>query len=97
MNGVDRGTDELDTEFSSTPRLARPMAVFKRGLSAHGRRQERVGTFALDDLFDRIEGNRFNVGPVGKIRVGHDRGRIAVDQDDAVALFFEALQAWVPE
>ena len=33
--------------------------------------------------------HRLDVGPVGQLRVGHDRRRIRVDQDDPVALLLE--------
>ena len=32
---------------------------------------------------------RFDVGTVGKFRIGHDRRRIAVDQNDFEALLFQ--------
>src|SRR5262249_12944396 len=45
----------------------------------------------LDDLGDDLRGDRLDVGSVGQIRIGHDRGRIGVDQDDPVALRLERL------
>src|SRR5690606_36935938 len=36
-------------------------------------------------------GDRLHVGRVGQIRVGHDRRRVGVDQDDPVALFLQRL------
>jgi hypothetical protein len=55
------------------------------------------GAFALDDLGDDLGRDRLDVGGIGQIRIGHDRRRVRVDQDDAVALFAQALQACVPE
>ena len=45
--------------------------------------------FALDDLFDKIRGNGFDVRPIRKIRIGHDRRRVTVDEDGAVPFFAE--------
>jgi len=47
--------------------------------------------FARDDFFHRLRGNRFDVGAVGKFRVGHDGGRIGIDQDNAEALLAQGL------
>ena len=34
---------------------------------------------------------RLDIGCIGQIRVGHDRGRVGVDQHDAVALLAQRL------
>ena len=47
------------------------------------RGQECVGAFLGNDLFDHFGSNRLDVGGISKLRVRHDRGRIAVNQDDA--------------
>ena len=44
-----------------------------------------------NDLFDHFGSDRLDVGGVGELRVGHDRGRVAVDQHDAVALLAQRL------
>jgi hypothetical protein len=33
----------------------------------------------------------FDVSAVGELRVGHDGGRVGVDEDDAVAFFLEGF------
>ena len=43
---------------------------------------------------------RLDVGPIGRRRIGHDRGRIRVDQHDLVAFFaqgFAGLRAGIVE
>src|SRR4029079_3032885 len=50
------------------------------------RRQHRVGTFAFDDLGDDVGRDRLDVRGIGEVRVGHDRRRVGVDQDDPVPL-----------
>jgi len=60
------------------------------GLPAE-RRQQAVRPLPADDLRDEVERDRFDVDLVGHVRVGHDRGRVAVDQDDFVTFFPERL------
>ena len=62
----------------------------ERGLAAH-RGQEGVGLLGLDDLLDDFRGDRFDIGRVGQVRVGHDRRRIGIDEDDAVAFGLQRL------
>ena len=76
--------------FSSTPCLARSSAQFSAvwppmvGSSASGR--------SLAMIFStHLPGDRLDVGDVGHLRVGHDRRRVGVDQDDPVALFAQRL------
>ena len=64
--------------------------ICKRGLAAHGW-QQRVRTFLLDDLGHDLPGDRFDVGDVGHFRVGHDRRRVGIHQDDLVTLFAQGL------
>ncbi len=69
------------------------------GLAAE-RREERVGPFGFDHLFDHLPGERLDVGPIGGGRIGHDRGGVGVDEDDLVALLaqrFAGLGAGVIE
>ena len=63
----------------------------ERGLAAH-RRQERVGPLAAQHRRDAFEVERLQVGRVGEAGVGHDRGRVRVDDDRAVALLAQHLQ-----
>ena len=71
--------------FSSTPVSSQRHRRVQRGLAAEGGEQ-RVGALLLDDLLDELRGDRLDVGRVGELRVGHDRGRVGVDQDDPEAL-----------
>ncbi len=60
------------------------------GLAAQGGEQG-IRPLPLDDLHDHLRGDGLDVGAVGHLRVGHDGGRVAVDQDHLVALFPEGL------
>ena len=90
VDGVGGGADHLDVEFLQHAHLAQRQRAIERGLPAHGGKQ-RVGTFALDDLGDDLRRDRLDVGGVGEVRIGHDRRRIGIDQDDPVAFLLERL------
>ncbi len=62
----------------------------ERGLAAHGR-QQRVGTLLGDDLGDNLRGDRLDVGGVRETRIGHDRRRVGVDQNDPVTFLLQRL------
>ena len=59
-------------------------------LAAQGR-QHGVRLLDGEDLLDDLEGDRLDIGSVGHLRVGHDRGRVRVDQHDLVALLAQGL------
>ena len=46
---------------------------------------------ADDDFFDAFGRDGLDVGAVGELRVGHDGGRVGVDEHDAVAFLLERL------
>ena len=60
------------------------------GLAAHGR-QNCIRPLAIDDSGNRLPLYGFNVSGIGHRRIGHNRGRIGVDQDDPVPLLAQGL------
>src|SRR5690606_21983782 len=62
----------------------------ERRLAAHGR-QQRIGTFLLDDARNRAPVNRLDVDRIRDFRIGHDRGGIRVHQHDAETLLAQRL------
>ena len=83
------GADELDAELRrERPASASCIGEVERRLAAH-RRQERVGALPLDDRREHVVLERLDVGPVREVRVGHDRRRVRVREDDPVALLAE--------
>src|SRR5439155_3751048 len=55
---------------------------------------------ALYDQLEKLWRQRLDVGPIGDMRVGHDRGRVGVDQHGRAALFAQgaaSLRAGVVE
>ena len=72
------------------PRSASSIAVFRPvcppivGSSASGRSASMMRS-------QHVGGDRLDVGAVGEARVGHDRRRVGVDQDDPEALLLQRL------
>ena len=86
IDGVKGRADQLDVVLLEHARLAQRHGRVQRGLSAQ-RRQQRVRTFLGDDLLEDRGGDRLDVGGVGHFRIGHDGGRVGIDQNDPNALF----------
>ena len=90
---VDRflgGADQLDVEFGQHAFAREVERAIQRRLSTH-RRQQRVRPLAFDDFRDHRPRDRLDVGDVGHFRIGHDRRRIAVHQDHAIAFLAQRL------
>ncbi len=95
LERVEPGAQELHAMLLQQAALGQRDREVDRGLSAH-RRQDRVGLLALQDLAQAFDRERLDVGAVftvrgarrigQEIRIGHDRRRIRVHQDDAIAL-----------
>ena len=86
VDGVKGGADQLDVVLLEHTGLAERHRSVQRGLATQGG-QQGVGAFLGDDLLKDGRGDRLDVGGVGHLRVGHDRGRVGVHEDDADALF----------
>ena len=89
-DGLAPGADQLHGVLLQHAVVGQVQRAVQRGLPAHGR-QQRVGPFLGDDLLDRLPVDRFDVDRVRHVRVGHDRGRVAVDQHHPVALVAQRL------
>ena len=82
--------------ISSTPEpVERPVLEqrergIERRLPAH-RRKQRVGPLLLEDLGDDLRRDRLDIGRVGELRIGHDRRRVRIDDDHAIAFGFQRL------
>ena len=85
LDRLDVRADQLDAVLLEDARLVQRHRGVQRGLAAEGGEQ-RVRALLLDDLLDDLRGDRLDVGGVGELRVGHDRRRVGVDQDDPQAL-----------
>ncbi len=82
------GADELDVALLEDAPLGEREGEVDGRLAADGR-QDRVRPLPVDDPLQEVGRQRLDVGGVGELRVRHDRGRVRVDEDDAVALALE--------
>ena len=88
LRGGDRvlgGADHLDAVTIEHAAVAELGGQVERGLPAE-RRQQGVGSLAGDDRLEHCCVERLDIGGVGELGVGHDRGRVRVGQDHPVAL-----------
>ncbi len=90
LDGIEVGADELDVVALQRPVLVQRDRGVERGLPAQGG-QQRVDLVAAlgllgDHPFDECRGDGLDVGVVGVLGVGHDGGRIGVDQADLQSL-----------
>ena len=76
--------DQLHAVAFQDAGLPQGLGEVERGLPPEGREQ-RVGAFRSEDRLDVGGIQRFDVGPVGDVGVGHDRRGVAVHEHDAVA------------
>ncbi len=83
-------TDQLDAVALEGAVLGERARHVERGLAAHGR-QAGVRALAGDDLGDHLGRDRLDIGRIGQLRIGHDRGRVRVDQNHPIALGFQRL------
>ncbi len=90
VDGCGLGADQLHPVLAQHPVVVQIERAVQRGLPAHGR-QDGVGPFFLDDGLDHLPGDGLDIGDIGRFRVGHNGRRIAVDQNDLVALFAQRL------
>ncbi len=88
---VEAGADQLDAELVEDAVLREAAGEVESGLAAE-RREERVWPLALEHAGDPLHVERLQVRAVGVAGVGHDRGRVRVDDDRAVALGAEDLE-----
>ncbi len=88
---LDRRPDQLDADVLQHSGVRELDREVERGLSAQ-RGQKRIRTLALEHRGDALQIERLDVGAICEAGVGHDRGRIRVDDDRAVPVFAEHLQ-----
>ena len=79
------GADQLDAVAVQHAGFGQADGQVEGGLPADGG-QQGLGPLALDDPLQHAGRERLDVGAVGQLRVGHDGGRVGVDQHHPVAL-----------
>ena len=83
--------DQLDAVLLERAGLRQRHRDVERRLAAH-RRENRVRPLLLEDQLDELRRHRLDVRPIRELRIGHDRRRVGVDEDDLVALFLERFR-----
>ena len=78
-DGFGVGSDDLDAVGLEDPPLGQGHGQVEGGLPAE-RREQGVRTLLLDDRGQDVRVEGLHIGPVGHGRVGHDGGRVGVDQ-----------------
>jgi len=87
IDRVDRRANQLDVVLLQCALLCQRDGQVQRRLTADGWKH-RIGTLAFDDLLEDLRRQWLDVGPIRDLRIGHDRRRVAVDEND-----FEAFGA----
>ena len=90
VDGLRAGADQFDLVFVEHPLVPEVKRAVQGSLATHGR-QNRVRPLFGDDFFDCLPGDGLDISHIGRRRVRHDGGRIAVDQDDLVTLLTQRL------
>ena len=90
VDGVGVGANHTDVVFVEGATFKEVHGRVEGGLAAESG-EEGVGLFGDDDALDEVGGNGLNVDALGGLRVGHDGGRIGVDEDHFVAFFAEGF------
>ena len=85
VDRLERRAEHLDAQPVEVTGLRERDAQVETGLTAQ-RRQQRVRSLPPQDLQDGGGREGLDVGPVGEPWVGHDRGRVRVDQTHLVPL-----------
>ena len=85
LHRADRRPERLDSVSREDAGLVESHGEVERGLAADGR-QQRVRPLPRDDRRDGVPVQRLDVRRVRELGVRHDRRRVRVHEDDAVAL-----------
>ena len=90
LDGMLVGADHLHAVLGQHAVAVQVERAVQCGLTAHGG-QHGIGAFLGDDGFHNLPSDGFDVRGIRHARVGHDRRRVAVDEDDAVAFLAQGL------
>ena len=90
LDGVDVAADDLDAVCVEHARLRERDGAVEAGLAAHVG-EKGVGSLDLDDLGDGLDRDRLDVGAIGGLGIGHNRGGVGVHEHDLVTLAAQRL------
>ena len=90
LDGIRFGPDQFGAQPLESAAAMQLHRRIERCLASE-RRQNGIRLFPGDDFLDNRRCDGFNIGPVGEFRIGHDGGRIRIDQNHLVSLLLERL------
>ena len=90
LDHLDSSPDHIDPVALEHSHFGDPDRNIQGRLTAE-RRQQGIGALPCNHLGHGFRRDRFDVSAMGRLRVGHDRGRVAVDEHDFIALLPEGL------
>ena len=90
LDGFDLGADQLDAVFIEHARFRQVHRQVEPRLTAYCGKQ-RIRTFAANHFLGERHAQRLHVGAVRQIGIGHDGGRIGIDQHHFIAVGSERL------
>ncbi|MBT9149234.1 MAG: hypothetical protein DDT28_00655 [Dehalococcoidia bacterium] len=92
---LELGPDKLHVIFLEDSPFGELGGDVQSNLTAEGG-EESVRSFFLDYFFDHLWGQWFDVSRHCHLRVGHDRCRVRIDQNDFIALLPQRLASLAP-
>ena len=90
LNRLHRRANQLDAVTLQHAMFGKVERAVERRLPAH-RRQNRVRALLGNNLFHRLPLNRLDVRRIRHLRVGHNRRRVGIDENDAETLTAQRL------
>ena len=102
LDGFEPGANHFHVVFLENAGIGQIDGKIQRRLPSYCRQQgEFAGAaavgighplaFPADDLFYVLPGQRLDIGAVGKLRIGHDGGRVGIHQHHLIAFGLERL------
>src|ERR1700722_15326410 len=85
FDGAERCANHFYLVFFENAAFGQFDGEIEGGLAANGG-QERIGSLAGKNFLQIFLGQRLDVSAVSQLGIGHDRGRIRIDQDHFIAL-----------
>ena len=86
VDGFRSGADQFNAPAAEDAVVNEIHCAVERRLAAH-RRQDRIRTFFFDDARHRFPSDRFDVGRIRRLRIGHDGCGVGVHENNAIPLF----------
>jgi hypothetical protein len=90
LDGLRLRADHAHAVFFQRARAMQRHRGVQRRLAAE-RRQEHIRLFLDDDLLHHLRRDRLDVSAEGELRIGHDRGRVRIDEHHLVAFLAQGL------